>query len=98
MTKSDFDKVADEWVRSQLHLSYTRKNSYYETILASGADALPFIYQRLLDGERLSWFLLLHEITGENPIPHEDRGYVKKMADHWINLLEKMYNIQAGMR
>jgi hypothetical protein len=30
------------------------------------------------------WFIALYEITGANPVTHEHRGYMQKMADDWI--------------
>jgi hypothetical protein len=30
------------------------------------------------------WVVALHEITGENPVPPEDEGNAKKMAEAWI--------------
>ena len=30
------------------------------------------------------WFALLHEITGQAPVPDEHAGDMRKMAEHWV--------------
>jgi hypothetical protein len=58
----------------------------YRQIIKMGRRALPFIMDDL-EKHKLEpdfWFMALHEITGENPIPEEDYGKTTKMAEAWL--------------
>lgn len=55
----------------------------YQRILGLGPAALPFILRELQENGG-HWFWALQAITGENPVPPENTGRVKKMAAAWI--------------
>ncbi len=53
-----------------------------------GKAAVPLILDELRTDPR-HWFPALQEITGENPVPLEDRGVVRKMAAAWLEWCER---------
>jgi hypothetical protein len=55
----------------------------YQEIIGMGRDALPFILTDLAE-TRSHWFWALRAITGVDPVSPEDRGYVGRMADRWL--------------
>jgi hypothetical protein len=58
-------------------------NQSYQQIIGMGNDAVSLILKELEAGPD-HWFWALVSITGANPVPHEDRGKVKKMAEAWV--------------
>lgn len=82
----EFKRLAERWksdteydssaVRIAMHPAYQR-------IIGMGRDALPLIL-RDLEETKSPWFWALHAITGEDPVPLEDRGYIDRMAQAWI--------------
>jgi len=64
-----------------------------QKIINMGMPAVPYIIKAYLDGYTgINAADLLHKITGADPIPPEDYGYVKKIARHWA----KWYEQQTG--
>ncbi len=55
----------------------------YREIIEMGEAVLPLILEDLRDGGG-HWYRALREITGENPVPEEDRGWSKKMRRAWV--------------
>jgi hypothetical protein len=55
----------------------------YKEIIGIGPMAIPFILDELRTEPRF-WFPALQAITGEDPVPEEDRGFVRKMKDAWL--------------
>ena len=55
----------------------------YQEIIEMGEAVLPLILEDLRDGGG-HWYRALREITGENPVPAEDRGWSKKMRRAWV--------------
>jgi len=55
----------------------------YQRIIGMGSGALPLILEEL---ERCPdhWFWALKAITGEDPVPAEARGDLRRMADAWL--------------
>ncbi len=49
-----------------------------------GWDAVPFLLAALKDMPDY-WFPALCDITGENPVAHEDRGNYDKMSEAWFD-------------
>ena len=52
-------------------------------IAAMGENALPLIFARMKT-DRLHWYGVLAEITGETPVPRESRGRISEMKKHWL--------------
>lgn len=55
----------------------------YQRIIGMGPQALPLILQDLQE-THAQWFWALRAITGVDPIPPEDRGFVYRMVNAWI--------------
>lgn len=55
----------------------------YQRVIGMGRDALPFILEDL-NATHAPWFWALEAITGEDPVPAEDRGYVDRMTRAWL--------------
>ncbi|HET7462236.1 MAG TPA: hypothetical protein VFJ82_13350 [Longimicrobium sp.] len=55
----------------------------YQRIIGMGREALPFILKDL-EATRAPWFWALHAITGEDPVPEEDRGHIDRMTRAWV--------------
>ena len=85
--QSDFDRLAAEWKRETAHLSSTTmiaEHWAYRAIVGMGAIAVPLILRDLAEAPAM-WFMALHEITGELPIPEEDRGNIESMRAAWLD-------------
>lgn len=52
-------------------------------IISLGPRVVPLLLADLGSPGSL-WFIALREVTGENPVPHEDRGKIRKMDEHWL--------------
>lgn len=84
--RKEFLKHAQAW---QVETSFS--SSIHETVLhpsylriiGMGPAVLPFIFQAL-EKNPTHWFSALFAITGADPVPEEDRGRVRRMAQHWI--------------
>jgi hypothetical protein len=55
----------------------------YQQIIGMGQGAIPLILNEMKK-KRGQWFWALKSITGEDPVPLEIRGNIKKMTGVWI--------------
>lgn len=55
----------------------------YRAVIAMGHRAIGPILKSLRNKPE-HWFIALHQITGENPVPVEAEGTVKKMTEAWL--------------
>ncbi len=81
-----FAHLAAEWRRdTEYQSSITRiaMHPAYRRIIGMGPEAVPLILRDLQDTES-QWFWALRAITGEDPIPFEDRGCIDRMTRAWI--------------
>ncbi len=81
-----FHDLASRWKRETRFCSSRTKmvdHPTYQEIIGMGPAVLPLILGELRTDPRY-WFPALHAITGEDPVPAEDRGIVRKMADAWL--------------
>jgi hypothetical protein len=81
-----FEELASRWREETELLSSTEaivRHPAYQQIIGLGKPALPLILADLAKTSDL-WFHALFAITGENPIPPEIRGNVRKMAEIWL--------------
>ena len=77
-------KVA--WKAETKHLSSSTDIAMhwaYQRIIGMGATALPLIFGEM-SKQPDHWFWALRAITGEDPVPPNDRGKVKKMTAAWL--------------
>jgi hypothetical protein len=56
----------------------------YQRIIGVGRAAVPFLL-RELQSRPSHWFWALNAITGENPVPYEDRGNLDRMTAAWLD-------------
>lgn len=82
-----FRKLADQWIRETSGLPRIKdriEHPAYLQIINSGRDVIPYILSELKQDEPDHWFEALYRITYNDPVPPDDRGDVKKMAEAWI--------------
>jgi hypothetical protein len=61
----------------------TAMHPAYQRIIGMGREALPLIL-RDLEATQAPWFWALQAITGADPVPVDDRGYIDRMTRAWI--------------
>jgi hypothetical protein len=81
-----FRSLAAEWEEETGHLSAVTQiamHPAYQQIIGMGPEVVPLI---LADLARTGshWFWALTAITGEQPVPPQDRGYVDRMVAAWL--------------
>lgn len=59
-------------------------NPAYQEIIGLGPAVLPLILRDLAETQD-HWFWALRAITGADPVPPEERGYVARMAERWLD-------------
>ena len=82
----DFRRLADEWkAQAEFLASPTAIAALpaYRAIIAMGPAAVPLILGELRR-EPDHWFVVLKKITGEEPVPEEERGNIEAMAQAWL--------------
>ena len=81
-----FQRLAAEWKGQSQYLSNTAQMALlrpYQRIIGMGLSAVPLILEEL-QREPDHWFWALEAITEEDPVPPEDAGKVRSMAQVWI--------------
>ncbi len=81
-----FPQLAERWERAtQLYSSPRQAKAHpaYRDMLAMGRTILPLVFERLRQNPG-HWFLLLHEITGANPVQPGHEGHVRSMVEDWL--------------
>ena len=81
-----FARLATEWKEKSRFLSNAAQMALlrpYQGIIGMGRPVVPLILEELRR-EPDQWFWALEAITEENPVPLEDRGNVRQMAEAWI--------------
>ena len=84
--KYRFERLASQWRAERGPASSIRRmamNFAYQQIIGMGNDAVALILHELKSRPD-HWFWALTAITGANPIPHEDRGKINRMAEAWV--------------
>ncbi|MFH0912551.1 MAG: hypothetical protein V1807_02765 [Patescibacteria group bacterium] len=102
-----FYRLAKQWeedpgVRVASSITLISQHPAYQEIIAMGWDAVPLILGEL-SIEPGHWFVALYEITGEDPVPEDCHGNMRKMTEYWlawgkeheINLPERRLLIMA---
>jgi hypothetical protein len=85
-TQERFQRLASEWKQQSRYLSNTAQMAMlrpYQRIIGMGLSAVPLILEEL-QREPDQWFWALEAITEEDPVPPEDAGKVRLMAQAWI--------------
>ena len=82
-----FLRLSTEWKRDTGHLSLVSQiaaHPSYQSIIAMGESAIPFIL-RDLEKEPSHWFSALSAIADEGPeIPVHEKGDVGAISEAWI--------------
>lgn len=88
---NEFCDLVAQWKADVAHLSSTSDRTLhpaYLKIIGLGPPAVPLLLGELAR-EPNHWFSALQAITAENPVPPEDRGRVRKMAEDWLRWGER---------
>ena len=81
-----FDNLKNEWKESTAILSSITEivmHPAYQQIIGMGPTAIPLIFLSMRQKPD-HWFWALKAITGEDPVPPEHRGKIRKMNDAWL--------------
>jgi len=81
-----FSTLAAEWKRDTVLLSSTSAitaHPAYQAIIALGPAVVPLLLQDL-EREPTHWFEALQAITGEDPVPEQQRGRILAMTEAWL--------------
>jgi hypothetical protein len=81
-----FHRLAKQWNKESAFMSSITEMVMlpsYQKIIGMGWAAVPFMLEELKD-EPQHWFAALRAITDINPVPPEDAGNVRKMAEAWV--------------
>lgn len=84
--EEEFRGLAAEWkADTEFQSSVTRiaMHPSYQRIVGMGPAALPLIL-RDLEATHDPWFWALRAISGIDPVPPDDRGYIDRMVRAWI--------------
>lgn len=84
--EAEFNLLAARWkADTEFQSSPTRIATHpaYQRIIGMGKEALPLILHDLQE-THAPWFWALRAISGEDPVPDEDRGYTDRMVRAWL--------------
>jgi hypothetical protein len=83
--EEEFRELSARWRDETEHLSSTDVFTHpdYQRIIGLGSAIVPALL-RDLSRTGAHWFWALRAITGENPVPAEDAGKVRKMIQAWL--------------
>ncbi|MEO8580995.1 MAG: hypothetical protein ABI425_00265 [Patescibacteria group bacterium] len=85
-TRERFNELVDEWKVDTLFESSVDaiiNHEAYQEIITLGEQAIPWIIEEL-EVEIDHWFYALAKITGENPVPEEEWGNMRKNQKTWV--------------
>ena len=85
--RAKFERLANEWQSAIRYVSsLTQMVTYpaYQRIIGMGAEAIPLVLERLKE-EPEHWFWALKSISGEDPVPEEERGDISAMSRIWLS-------------
>lgn len=81
-----FRSLASQWRDETAFSSSTSamvSHPAYHAIIRLGPAVVPLLLHEL-ETEPVHWFEALKAITGEDPVPQEDWGNIRRMADAWL--------------
>lgn len=81
-----FHELADAWRDDTRFLSSVPDrimHPAYQRIIGLGPAVVPLLLEDL-ERQPTHWFWALKAITGADPVPGEDAGAIRKMADAWL--------------
>ena len=84
--ESAFHALVAEWKASRGHTASVNawaRHPAYQAIIELGPPAIPLLL-RELETNPDHRFRALKELSGENPVPQENRANVSDMARYWL--------------
>ncbi len=81
-----FRELAARWEEETLLMSSSTEiaiHPAYREIISICAPVIPYILNDLKVSDS-HWHAALQAITGENPVPPEDMGRIRKMNEAWL--------------
>ena len=84
--QAQFADLAAQWQRDRPRggdLAAMTAHPAYQSIIAMGAPAVPWILESLA-AQPDHWFVALHAITGANPVAPASQGRLPEMAAAWL--------------
>ncbi|HEU4453827.1 MAG TPA: hypothetical protein VFR81_12250 [Longimicrobium sp.] len=81
-----FAELAEIWrEETEFHSSSTALFMHYayQQIIGLGPDVVPLLLADL-PVTHSNWYWALLSITGENPVPQEERGRIPMMEQRWL--------------
>lgn len=85
-TEQRFRRLAAQWQRDTQFLSDTGKiirHPAFQEIVSLGDAVVPLMLADRNASPAL-WVWALPDITGEDPVPADDRGNIRKMGEAWV--------------
>ena len=82
-----FQLLVAKWTDDTMVFSTWRQISDHpvcQEIIKMGKSIIPFIMSDLQEKLTNHWFGVLTSITGESPVPKQDRGKILKMREAWL--------------
>lgn len=81
-----FQTLASAWKAERTPTSLMTEMAVhpaYQQIIGLGMAAVPLLLRELQERPD-HWFWALKSITGQDPVPVEDRGRMDRMTEHWL--------------
>ncbi|MFO0969061.1 MAG: hypothetical protein U0793_26200 [Gemmataceae bacterium] len=81
-------RLLRQWREETRYLSSSTAmtgNVAYLDLIALGPVALPFLFRDIEQTGDGHLSKALTEITGAHPVPAEERGHVRKVAERWLH-------------
>lgn len=85
-TEERFHRLANEWREQAGYLSDSRRKAMlpsYQAIIGMGLPVLPLILEEL-QRESNHWYWALEAITGEDPVPADVNGDMRRIREAWL--------------
>ena len=94
--QDEFERLSSGWRADRprgADVAQMVEHPAYKRIVDLGPAAIPLIL-RELDREVDHWFSALHTLTGADPVPEDDKGDLRAMAEAWLNWGKSKGHIQ----
>ena len=85
-TRARFRRLATEWKQKSRLLSNTAQMALlrpYQAIIGMGLPVVPLILEELR-AEPHHWYWALEAITGEDPVPADVDGNMRRIREAWL--------------
>jgi hypothetical protein len=83
--EKQFALLAEQWHNESGYDSsmiMRKRHPAYQELVSLGWAIVPMLLDALITTPDF-WFPILRDITGENPVPEEERGFYDLMTDRW---------------